>query len=272
MSDVLAKICQDKLAHVAACKASTSLASLESTAARQEAPRGFLAALRAKATAEGYGLICEVKKASPSKGLIREDFDPPALAQAYRAGGAACLSVLTDSPYFQGKDGDLVVARLAGGLPVLRKDFMLDPYQIVESRALGADCVLLILAALEDSQAADLESLALEHGMDVLLEVHDEAELERALRLQSRLLGVNNRNLKTLDVDLANGERMAALLPEDRFFVAESGIHTPSDIARLRAAGAQAFLIGESLMRQADVAAATAALRGQAASREPASA
>ncbi|MEX0923810.1 MAG: indole-3-glycerol phosphate synthase TrpC [Rhodovibrionaceae bacterium] len=272
MSDVLAEICAKKREHVAACKAATPLAALELAAAQQEAPRGFLRALERKAAAESFALICEIKKASPSKGLIREDFDPPALAEAYRAGGAACLSVLTDGPYFQGKDGDLVVARLASGLPVLRKDFMLDPYQIVESRALGADCVLLILAALEDGQARELESAALELGMDVLLEVHDEAELDRALALKSRLLGVNNRNLKTLEVDLANGERMAARLPKDRFFVAESGIHAPVDIARLRRAGAKAFLIGESLMRQANVAAATQTLREAPAARESAGA
>ena len=272
MRDVLAEICEKKRAHVAASKAATSLSGLEQTAAQQEAPRGFLKALEAKAAAEGFGLICEIKKASPSKGLIREDFDPPALAAAYREGGAACLSVLTDGPYFQGKDGDLVVARLASGLPVLRKDFMLDPYQIVESRALGADCVLLILAALEDAQAAELEAAAVELGMDVLVEVHDEAELDRALALKSPLIGVNNRNLKTLEVDLANGERMAARLPKDRFFVAESGIYAPEDIARLRASGAQAFLVGESLMRQPDVAAATKALREGAADKEPAGA
>ena len=268
MSDVLAEICERKRAHVAECKAATPLARLEETAARQEAPRGFLRALRVRAEDEGFALICEIKKASPSKGLIREDFDPSALALAYRRGGAACLSVLTDGPYFQGKDGDLIVARLAGGLPVLRKDFMLDPYQIVESRALGADCVLLIMAALEDAQAAELEAAALEHGMDVLVEVHDEAEVERALALKSPLIGVNNRNLRTLEVDLANGERMAERLPKDRFFVAESGIHSPADIARLREAGAKAFLIGESLMRQDDVAEATLRLRTTAEATE----
>lgn len=272
MRDVLAEICEKKRAHVAACKTTTPLASLARTADQQEPPRGFLEALKAKGAREGFSLICEIKKASPSKGLIREDFDPPALARAYRDGGAACLSVLTDGPYFQGKDGDLVVARLASGLPVLRKDFMLDPYQVVESRALGADCVLLIMAALEDAQAAELESAATELGMDVLVEVHDEAELDRALTLKSPLIGVNNRNLKTLEVDLANGERMAEKLPRDRFFVAESGIYAPEDIDRLRASGARAFLIGESLMRQQDVAAATKALREGAASPEGASA
>ena len=261
MSDVLAKICDDKRAHVRQCKAEVSLDALERQAEDRGPARGFAAALEAAAARSGYGLICEIKKASPSKGLIRKDFDPPTLAQAYAAGGATCLSVLTDEPYFQGRDDHLRAARSAVTLPALRKDFMLDPYQIVESRALGADCVLLILAALSDDQAAELEATANGLGMDVLLEVHDGAELDRALRLQSPLLGINNRDLKTLAVDLAATERLAARVPDDRLPISESGLHSRADLARMRAVGARAFLIGESLMRQDDVTAATAALR-----------
>ncbi len=257
MSDVLARICDDKRRHIAECRARTPLAAVEARAAAQAPTRGFLRALEACRDEARYGLIAELKKASPSKGLIRDDFDPPSLARAYAEGGATCLSVLTDIPYFQGDDAYLEAARAAVDLPVLRKDFMLEPYQIVESRALGADCVLLIMAALEDGQAAELEATAHALGMDVLIEVHDEAELERALKLSSRLVGINNRNLKTLEVDLATAESLARLMPGDRVAVAESGLHAPADLERMARIGCYAFLVGESLMRQADVTAAT---------------
>jgi indole-3-glycerol phosphate synthase len=263
MSDVLARICDDKRALVAERKAARPERVLREAAARQSAPRAFRAALERRAAAEGWALICEIKKASPSKGLIRADFDPAQLARDYARGGAACLSVLTDTPYFQGRDEDLVAARAAVALPCLRKDFMLEPYQILEARALGADCVLLILAALGDAQARELEAAAAELGMDVLVEVHDEAELERALKLRSPLVGINNRNLKTLEVTLETTRRLAPRLPKDRLLVAESGLFTRADLAGLATVGARAFLIGESLMRQADVSAATAALAGK---------
>ena len=269
MSDKLLEICAATRGHVTRCQSSRPLSELEAMLPAT-LPRGFIRALRAEVAAGRPGLIAEIKRASPSKGLIRADFDPAALALAYEAGGAACLSVLTDGPYFQGATGHLIAARDAVALPALRKDFMLDPYQVVEARVAGADAVLLIVAALDDDQAAELEATARGLGLDVLIEVHDEAELDRALRLRSPLIGVNNRNLKTLEVDLATTERLARLLPPERLLVCESGIGSPADIARMQAAGASCFLVGESLMRQPDVAAATAALLGRRNPQPPA--
>ncbi len=256
---VLDKIKAYKLEHVAACKAARPLSDVE-TAARTASPtRGFAKALMADA-AKGYGLIAEVKKASPSKGLIRADFHPAELAKAYQDGGASCLSVLTDTPSFQGADEFLVAARGAVTLPALRKDFMYDTYQVAEARALGADCILIIMASVADAQAQELEEAAFSWGMDVLIEVHDEAELERALALKSPLLGVNNRNLKTFETSLDTTRRLSKLAPDDRHLVCESGLSSPQDLADMAEYGARSFLIGESLMRQDDVTQATRTL------------
>ena len=260
--DILARICADKREEVARRRDATPLEELRQLAAQAEKPRGFGRALMDASAAARAGLITEIKKASPSGGLIREDFDPAALARAYERGGAACLSVLTDEKYFQGTAAHFKAARAAVQLPVLRKDFILDAWQVYESRAMGADCILLILAALEDEQARELETLARALDMDVLAEVHDEAELERAMGLQTPLLGINNRDLKTMVTALETTERLAVRCPPERFLISESGIKTAMDVRRLQKVCVQGFLVGEALMREADVAAAVRALFG----------
>jgi indole-3-glycerol phosphate synthase len=271
MFDTLTKILAAKRALIADRKSETPEIELRARARDQSPPRGFIGAIKRKSAngangaASRFALITEIKKASPSGGLIRPDFDPAALAAAYQRGGSACLSVLTDGPFFQGRDADLTAARDACRLPVLRKDFMLDPYQVWEARAIGADCILLIVAALGDDELQRLEATAADAGLDVLVEVHDEAELARALALKTPLIGINNRNLKTLKTDIATTEALARLVPADRILVSESGLKTRDDLERMARAGARAFLIGESLMREADVEGATRALAAPAA-------
>jgi indole-3-glycerol phosphate synthase len=263
MPDVLARIAADVRADVASRKAMRGIDGLKADIAARNAPRGFGYALKAAAASGRYGLIAEIKKASPSGGLIRPDFDPTALARAYAAGGATCLSVLTERKHFQGDPAHLKAARAAVPLPILRKDFILDPWQVYESRAMGADCILLIMAALSDGQAREFEQIAMSLDLDVLVEVHDRDELDRALTLETSLIGINNRNLKTLVTDLATTEELAPLVPPDRFLIAESGIRDTEDLKRLSAVGPHCYLVGESLMRQEDIVAATRALLGE---------
>jgi len=260
MGDILEKICADKREHVAHVSKAIPFEMVDAKARKADPPRGFAKVLGAKSARGEIGLIAEIKKASPSAGVIRPDFSPADLAQTYEKGGAACLSVLTDAPYFKGRNEDLVAARAACALPVLRKDFMLDVWQVAEARATSADCILLIMAALDDKTANALHKAATDYGMDVLIEVHDKAELERALRLPSGLIGINNRNLKTLKVDLAVTEELAPLIPAGRTIVSESGLSTPADLARMQACGVHCFLIGESLLKQKDVTEATKAI------------
>ncbi|NWG46114.1 MAG: indole-3-glycerol phosphate synthase TrpC [Alphaproteobacteria bacterium] len=260
MSTVLDRIKTYKLGEIAALKAARPLSALEAEAALAPPPRPFARALADACRAGRPALIAEIKRASPSKGLIRADFDVPALAAAYEAGGATCLSVLTDGPSFQGDNAYLAAARAACALPILRKDFLFDPVQVVEARAIGADCILIILAAVTDAEARSLEAAAEDWGMDVLIEIHNAAELDRALMLRSPMIGINNRDLHSFETSLSVTERLAPAIPEGRLVVSESGIFTPADVSRVHRAGARAILVGESLMRQADVAAATAAL------------